>query len=618
MGTIVGELIIAGLVNAGVGAYAGAEISASAIAIAGVNVSASTIGATVLIAASAGLNYALMSTPKQPRPGGGLLSIRQPNPVRQGVYGFAVRVAGSYMLYDIVPPAGVQSIDVLALVSGQICGFRQFYLNDDAVTLTGNTVNIQADGRYAFSSVGLDWRVGLPAETAYAAPVSLVPASWTVNHRGDAVASLEISCLQAANIDDQTNVFPNGLPNPTAVVDGFPLWDPRDAAQDPDDPATWIAYPVYNAAATYAAGDRVIVPATSKVAAAWSAATTYARNAMVTQAGVDYYSRVDGNIGITPGTDLAKWQAVGTPYYARVAGVLASPAQWCCVISNPVLQRIDYLTSRDHGMGLDRSKLIDPVLATLMAKANLCDELVLDRNGNSEPRYACCGKFNFDEDPADVLGAIDATCDLWETEDGEGHLAIEVGVYQAPTVSLRLDDGSLLMGPFSIDYDVADESTINELQITYTDPASKYQEVAGRPWRNEADISARGLVRSQSLALPFVRKHSQARRLAKRAMARLSMPHGTLTAPLAGLQALGQRWVKISYPIIPELADAVVELSKGSIDFMRGTVTFEWLLIDPTTIDAWDPATEEDGPISSGLDYSDGGNAIHWLFLGAI
>jgi hypothetical protein len=259
---------------------------------------------------------------------------------------------------------------------------------------------------------------------------------------------------------------------------------------------------------------------------------------------------------------------------------------------------MDYLTHADHGMGLDRDILITPVLEALKARADLCDALVLDKRGDLGPRYASGGRFNFDDDPADILGAILATCDGWLTEDGEGSIVLEVGVYAEPDPALTLKRQHIV--GFSINYGIADEQVVNELALTFTYPRENYKEVPGQSWRNEADISARGLLRSQPLALKWVQRHSQARRLTKRAMARLAAAHGTVTTTLYGLRLLGKRWGRIQYPFLPQVADAVVEFSRGTIDFMAGTVMFEWVLVDPATIDAWDPITEEgEGPANT-------------------
>lgn len=550
--------------------------SASAISVGSVSIGASTIGSAAILATSVALNYALTPAPKQPKPADGLLSIKQTVPSRQGGYG-RDRVAGSYMLYEagILFPFYVSG-DVIALIGGRICGFKQYFLNDDAVSMTGTIVNGMGDGRYAGGIIRVESRIGLETETSYSLMTSTFGAVWTSDHRGDGIASLMLACAQADTSEHQSNVYPNGKPEPSAVCDLYPIWDPRDGAQDPDDPATWIAAATFNLGTTYAADDRVIY------------------------LGAPYYSYAGGNVGFAP--DLY-------------------PNKWCAVLSNPVLQLIDFLTDSDHGMGLDRETIITPVIDSLKAKATLCDALVLDKDGNFGPRYTSNGKFNFDDDPADVFNAILATCDGWTTEGELGSLILEVGVYSAPTVTIASQH---IVG-FSINYGIADEQVVNELTLTFTDPDNNYKQVPGQAWRNEDDISARGRVRSQSLALNWVHRHSQARRLSKRVMARLSAPHGTVTTTLSGIRALDQRWVNIAYPFLPGMGTdddpVIVEFSSGTVDYMAGTVTFEWVLVDPDTIDAWDAVVEEgDGPgmvadnNPPALDFSKFSNSISYSY----
>lgn len=546
MAEAVGLLLLAAIPG-GTG-FAATSVSIAGISL-GISTAASVLGSAALLGASIGLSYALAPpAPKQPKPADSLLSIRQPNPVRQGGYG-RDRVAGSYMLYHSALVLGLGlSFDVVALVGGEICRYQQFYLNDDAVALSGSTVIGGSDGRYGSGNITIQSRLGLATETAYSDFVSALPGIWTSNHRGDGIASMALRCNQSSDIEHWTAFYPNGLPAPSAVCDLYPIWDPRDPAQDPDNPASWIAAPAYSPSTTYAAGARV------------------------TMDRAPFYSYAGGNVGNQP--DL-------------------NPHKWCAVLQNPILQIINFLTDQDHGMGLDRGILITPGLAALKAKADLCDALVANAAGGQEPRYSSCGKFNFDDDPADILGAMLATCDGWMTEDGDGTLVIEVGVYSAPTVTLASQH---IVG-FSINYGIADEQVINELTLEFNSPAHGYKSVAGDPWRNEADISQRGIVRPQSLSLKWVQRHSQARRLSKRAMARLAAPRGTVTTTLYGLRALGQRWVSLAYPFLPETGTAaapvVVELSRGSINFLAATVSFDWTLVDPATIDAWDPDTEE-------------------------
>jgi hypothetical protein len=608
MAATVGELIIFGLVQAGAAQSAVSAAGVVSANVLGLSISASVIGSTALLAGSVALSYALQQSaaPQQASPTENLINIRQPNPVRQGGYGHR-RVAGSYMLFDVgVGGAQASSIDVLALVSGRVCGYGQWYLNEDAPTDTptgpqSTVVNALANGQYGSGAVQLSWRVGLPTETAHTSP--LMPSFWDASHRGDGIASAMVLLTQPGDLNNFTKIFPNGRPEASAEVDLYPVWDPRDGGQDPDNPDTWTAYPTYNPAATYAAGARVVFSRwdAGKVGAGitdtYNAGTTYARYAVVAKSNKVYYSRQTGNVG-HPVTDLAWWLPTGAPYYSRVAGNVGNqPDQhsdkWCLVISNPVLQLIDYLTNSDHGMGLDRATAITPRLANFLAKANLCDELVADATGAMGPRYTANGIFAFDDDPADVLAGIGAACDAWFCEDGEGALSLQVGVYSPPAVTLEKRH----IAGLSINYGRPDEEVVNELALTFNDPASKYKDVAGDPWRDNDDIAARGRVRSQQLTLPWVNRHSQLRRLAKRAMARISAPSGTIALKLYGLRALGERWVTIKDDRIPELANAVVEISNARVDLQAATLSATWTLVDPATIDAWNPATEEgEGP----------------------
>lgn len=599
MAEIIGAIVLASLPEVGVGAATSFSLTAG-----GLSIGASAIGGAVLTVGAVALQVAIGGA-KQPKAPDSLITIRQPNPVRQGGYGRA-RVSGSYMLYDTVASgASWFSIDVVAILSGRLCGVRGLYLHDDAITLVdpgepifSHGVNPLPNGTYG-SSIQINARPGLPIETPHDALGYLLPASWTAAHRGDGIASLYLSCAQTSAIADMPKTYPNGKPEPSVVADLYPVWDPRDAAQDPNDPDTWVAYPVWSASTVYGAGARVILPSLMVNGAAYNAGTSYARWAVVSSARVDWYSRVDGNVGNTPGNDLTKWIPIGTPYYSYFGGNLnfapdAHPDKWCSVIGNPVLQFIDHRCDADHGEGLDRDILILPKLAALMVEANLCDALVADKTGAQGPRYVSGGKYNFDDDPIDRLNEIGATADMWWAEDGDGGLVLTVGVYREPTLTLRYDRGEILVGPFSAHCGVADQDAVNELTLTFTSPAHDYKEVPGAPWRDQDDIDQRGALRTQPFSLTWVQRHSQARRLAKRAMARKQRPTGSMPLPLtAALRALGHRWVRIQYPFLDDLADAVVELSNIVITPKAASAPADWLLIDPATIDAWNPTTEE-------------------------
>jgi len=266
-----------------------------------------------------------------------------------------------------------------------------------------------------------------------------------------------------------------------------------------------------------------------------------------------------------------------------------NPATWT-VSKNPVLQAIDKLTSAHHGMALDWDEIIAPNLTALMAQADICDEVVA-KVGGTEPRYRSNGWFYMTTDDADVLSEILATCDGWLTEMGNGSITIVVGKYQAPTGAPVTDEH--IVG-FSIDGGVADEESVNQIKWSYTEPLNAYRQHPGDPWSDDLSISESGRIRPQSRTLTWVQSHSQGRRLMKRVMARYQARlRGTLAVNLFGLTKLGQRWIAVQSSLHPGLSDAVIEITKAKVDILNARVTFDWVLVNPNEIDAFDPSEEE-------------------------
>ncbi|MBN9007233.1 MAG: hypothetical protein J0H40_17685 [Rhizobiales bacterium] len=268
-----------------------------------------------------------------------------------------------------------------------------------------------------------------------------------------------------------------------------------------------------------------------------------------------------------------------------------SPGSWK-VSYNPVIQLIDYLTATDGGMGLDFDTILPAeVLALWMAEADICDALVERADGTFEKRYQSSGWYLYDNKPEDVIGAILATCDGWLAESGDGTLSLTVGLYRDPDITIS---DKHIVG-FSLNYGQADESTVNQLDISFTDTTQKYAEVQADSLRDEDAISLTGIVRSQQLDLKWVQEATQARRLAYRAMDRLNAKmSGSFTTTLYGLKALGKRWVRLQYPFISGLQDCVVEIQDGTqIDLMAGQITFKFNRIAPDEIEAYDPEADE-------------------------
>jgi hypothetical protein len=240
---------------------------------------------------------------------------------------------------------------------------------------------------------------------------------------------------------------------------------------------------------------------------------------------------------------------------------------------NPVLQLIDYLTRADGGMGLDLDTILpSAMLAQWMIEADICDEDV-----GGEARYESAGWYQFDNKPEDVIGKILATCDGHMLETGDGTLALTVGKYRAPTESSITDEH--IFG-FVLNHGHSDEETVNQLEITYTDPSQQYAQAQTDPVRDEVSIATTGVVRSRSLDLSWVQSPTQAERLGLRALVRLNTNKtGSFVTKLYGLRYLGKRWVNLNYTAVNGLQDCVVEIQSAEVNILTGRITWSFIRV---------------------------------------
>ena len=238
--------------------------------------------------------------------------------------------------------------------------------------------------------------------------------------------------------------------------------------------------------------------------------------------------------------------------------------------------------------GRSWARTIAPVLSDLTDEADYCDALV-PKIGGTEPRYRWSGGWNSATEPDAIRTNLLASMDGWMTTDGQGRLILKAGRYDEPEFIITADH----IEAFSWRRGQTDEEACNELIVSYVSPEHDFTEVECDAWRDEADISTRGKVRSESLGLTWVSHHSQARRLAKRKMSKVNAPRrGTVRTGIYGLNGLGERYIRVQNPVLASMTDVVCEVMNVEIDFNAATVTFDIIQADPD-IDAWDPATEE-------------------------
>lgn len=245
---------------------------------------------------------------------------------------------------------------------------------------------------------------------------------------------------------------------------------------------------------------------------------------------------------------------------------------------NPVLQLIDYLRATDGGMGFDPDEFLPPArLAQWMVEASLCDVDL----GGGDIRYGSAGWYTFDTKPEDVINKILATCDGWLAPAGDGTLSLTVGVYRASTLppiteSMVLDMDVTLGNP--------DETLINEIDATWTNPATNYSSDQATPVQDSASIALVGEIKRQPLDLTWVQWPVQVGRLARRALLRANPKRaGTFVGREILLRYAGERWINLQYPF-PGLEACVIEVQDFQVDHLAGRVTIKFITVDPAPL----------------------------------
>ncbi|BCH32645.1 hypothetical protein MesoLjLc_45750 [Mesorhizobium sp. L-8-10] len=261
----------------------------------------------------------------------------------------------------------------------------------------------------------------------------------------------------------------------------------------------------------------------------------------------------------------------------------------------------DYMTHAD-GMRLPTSIFSTPLAAAgWLAAYHRCNENITLKAGGTEARYRLWGSYFLNERPGDVLGRMLACCDgrLYPTPDGG--LTLNVGGWQEPTVILD-EDAIVGFTELSRGKDII--TTANVIRATYLGVDQDYQTADADPWIDVADVAGRGEIERD---IPFVMSpaHGQTRRLMKKEAYRAN-PNwvGTFQFNLRGLAALGERLVRIRYPLFG--IDEVFEVQDfqfilGDDGILQGVMMP--VISMPAASEEWNPATEEgDAPASTQTD----------------
>lgn len=354
----------------------------AAAGMAGATVAGVSIVSIASTVATIGLGFALMTlmSPPKPKAEQGTISVQQPLPYRVFGYGTA-RLAGAVAFKESTG----QVLGYIAVLNGhKVSGFRAIYLNDDPVLVPGSAypyingpVQGLSDGRYGGSYVGIETRLGFTPDT----PSNLILAHfgglWPATARGDGCAKIAMTCF-AGPTKNFTRVYPYGAPQPSAVIDQYALYDPRDPTQDVRNPDTWkfsknpaLAILHFQCFSEYGPRRKYEV-AILPVLDAWIAAAN------------DCDAQVASRQGVEPRYQLGGWMTTEQDRKTALSTMLATCDGWFCergdgtiIISVGVFRAPTVTLTDDDILGfyLQRGSASDERINQATAKytAPLCD-----------------------------------------------------------------------------------------------------------------------------------------------------------------------------------------------------------------------------------------------------
>lgn len=549
---------------------------------------------------------------KPPGPHGDETQQKTGIPDRVGAYGLS-GLMGKYTLYQTDPNSGVAG-DAYAFMDcwwAPIEGTEGLYFGDDRVARGAGIVAGLPDKSYTDGKVEIDIRLGNRVNTAFSQLIALFP-SVTAKSRGDGVVTAMVT-WQPVKSKNYTIYYPKGQPGLRMVARWSKVYDWRDDSQSLTDPLTWkwsenpvLHYVHYElirdgqqptvrmvidgaenpafapqlASILQAKWDRLFEPTlTMLTAAANDCDDPTAIQMFRTVVSADDSSDSDHTILI-----------------ANAQGLTVGATITISALDNINHTEIRNVTSISGSASTGYTIGLDSEVAYFHGQGSTVTWQSTSANPLYEPRYRSCVSHSLTDAHKDTKGAIISTFDGWVAPREDGALVVYSGRFVVPTATIGADE----IVTSSRDDGVEDENACNEVIITYTESALDYKIVDCEAWRDEDDIAKRGRIASQSLQNQ-VPSYTQARRLAKRQLARLMAPYrGTVTTNEAGRTVIGQRYIHLQ--IIQGGAtfyDGPAEITSLTNNLQTGGVTFDWVAADPN-IDSWDPLTEAGDPAPVG------------------
>jgi hypothetical protein len=373
------------------------------------------------------------------------------------IYGSA-RVGGT-IVYAQTTSSTNEFLHMVVVMAGhEVDDITTIYLNDDAVAL--ETSSNDSNGIPIYTPTSSDQyngklqvkkHLGNADQLADANLVADV-TQWTTAHKINGKAYLYLK------FTFDSDVYPNGVPNVSAIIKGKKCYDPRATS--------------FTASSSTVSTSANTITLSSHGLSTFDRAT-YDVNGNTAIGGLSngstyYVIKVDANT-IKLATNYTNCVA-GTPIsLTSVSGSTTQKFNFTTFTDNPVLALRDYLKDSVYGLTTGDDEIND---TNFIASANICDEVVTVTNpSGTEKRFTCNGSFQLSQTPKIIIE------NLLTTMGGgliysNGMFKVVPATYLSPVVTLNENN---LRSGIAINTRVSKKEIFNAVKGLYSEPANDYQ-----------------------------------------------------------------------------------------------------------------------------------------------
>ena len=373
------------------------------------------------------------------------------------IYGTA-RVGGTIVYAETTSSTNEFLHMVVVLAGHEVDDIPTIFLGDDTVAL--ETTSNDSNGIPIFTPTSSDKYSGkLRVKKHFGDALQVADANlvadvtqWTTNHKISGKAYLYLK------FTFDSDVYPNGVPNVSAIVKGKKLYDPRATS--------------FTASSSTVSTSANTITLSSHGLSTFDRAT-YDVNGNTAIGGLSngtlyYVIKVDNNT-IKLATNYTNCVA-GTPIsLTSVSGSTTQKFNFTTFSDNPVLAIRDYLKDTIYGMQVEDVEINN---ANFIASANTCDEIVTVTNpSGTEKRFTCNGAFQLSQSPKVIIENFLTTLGGFLIYSN-GEFKIIPSSYLSPTVTLN---ESNLRSGISINSRVSKKELFNAVKGLYSEPANDFQ-----------------------------------------------------------------------------------------------------------------------------------------------